>query len=381
MHVTNKFVPKHPNPPPPPDYWNELLFPREFPLAFFEMSFLLPHFLKEGRGKLDVYFTRVYNPLWTNPDGFSWMEVLQDRDEDRAPRRADADLERDRVVCRLHPADGARDRASRHDESGDARRPVARVPSARACASRAPNAASRSRRPTNRIRARCGRRANSGSRSAGRSIRTARSGSASSSSRPSDPASQSRWTSTTAGYSSARSPACLKQPPRKISRHSSTCASTASSRSRSRAYSRGFERTLEAGELTDTTTDGDGRIVKNGTAVGIAIDGVAYAGFNTPSRLLEFYSDTMVAVGLARACPASIRDRSRALARPEARPKGSSICSPTSVCRRSSTPDRRSSGCTRSRTTTRSGSRPTTRRGCGLRPAISSRSGPASGIS
>ena len=81
LHVTNKFVPKHPNPPPPPDYWNELLFPREFPLAFHEMSYLLPHFLKEGRGKLDVYFTRVYNPLWTNPDGFSWMEVLQDPDK------------------------------------------------------------------------------------------------------------------------------------------------------------------------------------------------------------------------------------------------------------------------------------------------------------
>ncbi len=78
LHVTNKFVPKHPNPPPPPEYWNELLFPKEFPLAFFEMSFLLPHFLKEGRGKLDVYFTRVYNPLWTNPDGFSWMEMLED---------------------------------------------------------------------------------------------------------------------------------------------------------------------------------------------------------------------------------------------------------------------------------------------------------------
>ena len=78
LHVTNKFVPKHPNPPPPPTYWNDLLFPKEFPLAFFEMSFLLPHFLKEGRGKLDVYFTRVYNPLWTNPDGFTWMEVLTD---------------------------------------------------------------------------------------------------------------------------------------------------------------------------------------------------------------------------------------------------------------------------------------------------------------
>jgi anaerobic selenocysteine-containing dehydrogenase len=78
LHTTNKFVPKHPNPPPPPDYWNELLFPREFPLAFHEMSFLLPHFLKEGRGRIDTYFTRVYNPLWTNPDGFTWMEVLQD---------------------------------------------------------------------------------------------------------------------------------------------------------------------------------------------------------------------------------------------------------------------------------------------------------------
>ena len=78
LHVTNKFVPKHPNPPPAPEYWNELLFPREFPLAFHELSYLLPHFLKEGRGKLDVYFTRVYNPLWTNPDGFTWMEVLQD---------------------------------------------------------------------------------------------------------------------------------------------------------------------------------------------------------------------------------------------------------------------------------------------------------------
>ncbi len=81
LHASNKFVPKHPNPPPPPEFWNELLFPREFPLAFHEMSYLLPHFLKEGRGRLDVYFTRVYNPLWTNPDGFSWMEVLKDQDK------------------------------------------------------------------------------------------------------------------------------------------------------------------------------------------------------------------------------------------------------------------------------------------------------------
>ncbi len=52
--------------------------PREYPLAFFEMSFLLPHFLQEGRGKLAMYFTRVYNPVWTNPDGMSWIEMLTD---------------------------------------------------------------------------------------------------------------------------------------------------------------------------------------------------------------------------------------------------------------------------------------------------------------
>jgi anaerobic selenocysteine-containing dehydrogenase len=64
--------------PPGHKFWNTLLFPDEYPLTHYEMSFLLPHFLKEGRGKLDVYFTRVYNPVWTNPDGFTWMEVLKD---------------------------------------------------------------------------------------------------------------------------------------------------------------------------------------------------------------------------------------------------------------------------------------------------------------
>lgn len=74
----NKFIPAPPLMPPPAKVWNELLLPREYPLSFFEMSFLLPHFLKEGRGKLAMYFTRVYNPVWTNPDGMSWIEVLSD---------------------------------------------------------------------------------------------------------------------------------------------------------------------------------------------------------------------------------------------------------------------------------------------------------------
>ncbi|HIP72058.1 MAG TPA: formate dehydrogenase, partial [Anaerolineae bacterium] len=66
----NKFVPAVFKKPPAGRAWNELHIPHEWPLAFFEMSFLLPHFLEEGRGEIDVYFTRVYNPMWINPDGF-----------------------------------------------------------------------------------------------------------------------------------------------------------------------------------------------------------------------------------------------------------------------------------------------------------------------
>jgi anaerobic selenocysteine-containing dehydrogenase len=74
----NKFIPAPPLMPPPAEVWSELLMPREYPLAFFEMSYLLPHFLREKRGKLAMYFTRVYNPVWTNPDGMSWIEMLSD---------------------------------------------------------------------------------------------------------------------------------------------------------------------------------------------------------------------------------------------------------------------------------------------------------------
>ncbi len=72
----NKFKPTLPNKPPAQKFWNELHFPKDYPMAFHEMSFLLPHFLKEKRGKMDVYFTRVFNPVWTYPDGFSWIEAL-----------------------------------------------------------------------------------------------------------------------------------------------------------------------------------------------------------------------------------------------------------------------------------------------------------------
>ncbi|HET8629113.1 MAG TPA: molybdopterin dinucleotide binding domain-containing protein [Thermomicrobiales bacterium] len=77
-NVWDKWVPRHPNQPTHQGVWNELSWPQEYTLNFFEMSILMPHFMKEGRGRVDTYFTRVYNPIWTNPDGLSWLEVLTD---------------------------------------------------------------------------------------------------------------------------------------------------------------------------------------------------------------------------------------------------------------------------------------------------------------
>jgi anaerobic selenocysteine-containing dehydrogenase len=75
----NKFVPRPPRVPHQhPKEWNELLWPDEYPLAMMEMSFLMPHLMKERDLKVDTYFSRVYNPVWTNPDGFSWIEMLTD---------------------------------------------------------------------------------------------------------------------------------------------------------------------------------------------------------------------------------------------------------------------------------------------------------------
>jgi anaerobic selenocysteine-containing dehydrogenase len=74
----NKFIPAPWRKPPAHGQWNELSWPREYPLAHNEMSFLYPHFLLEGRGRQPVLFTRVLNPIWTFPDGFSWLRALRD---------------------------------------------------------------------------------------------------------------------------------------------------------------------------------------------------------------------------------------------------------------------------------------------------------------
>ncbi len=78
LHSANKFSAKPFHAPPPQDVWNELLYPPEWPLSHHELSFLLPHLVRSGRGRIDTYFARVYNPVWTNPDGFAWVEMLRD---------------------------------------------------------------------------------------------------------------------------------------------------------------------------------------------------------------------------------------------------------------------------------------------------------------
>jgi hypothetical protein len=105
-------------------------------------------------------------------------------------------------------------------------------------------------------------------------------------------------------------------------------------------------------------------------APGVVVDGVRRAGFNTPSRLLEFFR------------PRSNRGAGRNTRFPAMRPghvhwrdldraKTNSISCRISGCRRSFHTRSPSSGCTRFRTTTACGSPRATPRGLAWRRAIS----------
>ena len=161
--------------------------PREYPLAFFEMSFLLPHFLqRRPRQARDVLHARLQPGV-----DESRRDVVDRgahrRDESGAPRVPDADLERDGVVRGLRAADGARLGAPRPHVAGDARRALDRLPSARAARRAREERASASISPGRRTKRpasdRSGKKTSSGSSSPGGSTRTARSASGSTSSR------------------------------------------------------------------------------------------------------------------------------------------------------------------------------------------------------
>ena len=128
----NKAVPAPPMMPPPGKVWSELLMPREYPLAFFEMSFLLPHFLQGGARQARHVLHARLQPGVDQPRRHVVDRDADGRGEGRAPRLPHADLERDGVVRRLRAADGARLRAPRPHEPGDARRALDRLPPARA---------------------------------------------------------------------------------------------------------------------------------------------------------------------------------------------------------------------------------------------------------
>jgi len=80
--------------PPPVNAWNELEWPPEWPLSAYELSYLLPHLLMDDEwrnkwnqkglkipDKVEVWFGRIYNAVWINPDGFRWVEALKREDK------------------------------------------------------------------------------------------------------------------------------------------------------------------------------------------------------------------------------------------------------------------------------------------------------------
>lgn len=294
MHVANKFVPKHPNPPPPPEYWNELLFPREFPLSYFEMSFLLPHFLKEGRGRLDVYFTRVYNPLWTNPDGFSWMEVLQDTEKiglhvALTPTWSETAWFADYILP-MGLGTERHDTMSQETHAGQwlgFRQPVLRVAREK-----------RGEHVSATYEANPGEVWEESEFWIALSWKIDPDGSLGirkyfeSPARPGQPITMDEYYGWMFDHSVPGLPeAAAKEQltPLAYMRKYGVFQVAET------AYSRGYERPLDVGELEGTVRDAQTETLLRGNKpAGVIVDGVACAGFKTPSRRLEFYSSTMV---------------------------------------------------------------------------------------
>ena len=88
------------------------------------------------------------------------------------------------------------------------------------------------------------------------------------------------------------------------------------------------------GALARPRRSSDEVVLKDGVAIGVVVDGVALAGFTTPSRRLEFYSPTLADWGwpehaVPRYVPGHVHWRDL-----EARRRASSSCCRTSGCRR-----------------------------------------------
>ena len=284
----NKFVPKPFDEPPAFNAWNELHLPHEWPLAFYEMSFLLPHFLEEGRGDIDVYFTRVYNPLWINPDGFMWMRALQDDEKMKChvaltPTWNESAWFADYVLPMGHAGE-RHDLMSQETHAGQwiaFRQPVRRVAMERL-----------GKKVDFTWQANPGEVWEENEFWIELSVRMDPDGSLGIRKHFNSPYREGEVITTEEYYRWIFENSVPGLP-------ETAAAEGLTPLEYMRKYA-AYEVTkdhyvpYEKGVSTDgTTVDSSGRLVKNGAVVGVMIDGVAKAGFTTPSRKMEFFSPTM----------------------------------------------------------------------------------------
>ena len=303
------------------------------------MSFLLPHFLKEKRGHIDVYFTRVYNPLWTNPDGFSWMESLSDPEQiglhvALTPTWSETAWFADYIL----PMGLGTERHDTMSQETHAaqwlgfRQPVLRVAREKRGEPVHANLRSESRRGVG------------GGRVLGGADVAHRPGRAlgirkhfESPYRPGEPVTMDEYY----GWMFENSVPGL---PEAAAKESLTPLAYMRKygvfKVKDHVY-REHEKPLDEAALKDAVMDRENEVVlKNGVPVGVLVDGVPRAGFSTPSRRLEFYSQTLVDWGWAehaiRTTPPATSTGARC-----GPTKANSTCCRTSGCRRWSTRDRR----------------------------------------
>ena len=257
------------------------------------MSFLLPHFLKEGRGPHRSVF---HSRLQSGVDVSRWLLLDRNaarRRESRPACRADSHVERDRMVCRLRSAHGLQLRAARLDEPGVVRGQMDRLPPAGESSACANERAKNSSTPTRRIPGRFGKRTSSGSTFHGRSIPMGRWASASISNRRISPG-QKLTVDEYYGWMFENSVPGLPEAAKKegltpLRVH----AEVRRVRSHDATFTSRMRSPLPAADLDGSKVEANGVVTKEGKPVGVMVEDKAVVGYNTPSRKLEIFSKTM----------------------------------------------------------------------------------------
>ena len=225
-------------------------------------------------------------------------------------------------MVRLRAADGPRPRAPRHALLRDPRGPLARASASRSAGWRWSASASRSSSPTRRTPARSGRRASSGSRCPGAPTRTARWASASYYESPYRPGEKItleeyyRWMFENSVPGLPEKAAAEGLDPLgymrrygavEVSRRRLRPARGRGRRARRHRRSTAPRTPSPSACSTARTCRSPAARTRSPTMV----DGVPRQGFNTPSRKLELYSETLAEWGWPRAGHARLRPQPR----------------------------------------------------------------------